>query len=171
MSKVRIEQEKLLLKAYDEMYPSLSVQGKVMGASDAVINDSIHDIFLDLLEKKTVLEKVNNFKAYIGVSFRRKIAKALNRSFSELDENQVKSESSYETFLIKSQGEAAKSMQLQKALNSLSPGQRKVIVLRFYEGLSYEEIAEKESCTIRTVYNQFHSAMKVLRQNKLISSK
>ena len=52
---------------------------------------------------------------------------------------------------------------LKSAINSLSQKHRAVIVMRVYEGLSYDEIAEKIGCPIDTVKSRMHYAIKMLR--------
>ncbi|WP_420854516.1 RNA polymerase sigma factor [Solitalea lacus] len=48
----------------------------------------------------------------------------------------------------------------------MSDGQE-LIKLRFFEQLSYEEIAGRTSISIRTIYNTIHAAINLLRQNVL----
>ncbi len=49
-----------------------------------------------------------------------------------------------------------------KALDELSPAHRAVIVLREYDGLSYEEIGKTLHCSVGTVMSRLHHARKKL---------
>lgn len=49
-----------------------------------------------------------------------------------------------------------------KALDELSPSHRAVIVLREYDGLSYEEIGKTLHCSVGTVMSRLHHARKKL---------
>jgi RNA polymerase sigma-70 factor (ECF subfamily) len=50
------------------------------------------------------------------------------------------------------------------AVASLSEAQREAVVLRFAEGLSYEEIAQATSCPIGTVKSRLHQALATLQK-------
>lgn len=52
--------------------------------------------------------------------------------------------------------------QLMTAINNLPEIHRTVIILRDFEGLSYEEIAEVAGCPVGTVRSRLHNAMKEL---------
>jgi RNA polymerase sigma-70 factor (sigma-E family) len=54
-------------------------------------------------------------------------------------------------------------MVLWPHVSSLAPRQRAVIVLRYYEGLSEQEIAEVLGCSRGTVKSSAHHALKALR--------
>ena len=56
--------------------------------------------------------------------------------------------------------------ELRSALASLSTAHREVVLLRFEEGLTYEEIASAIKCSIGTVRSRLHYAKSVL-QNTL----
>lgn len=53
---------------------------------------------------------------------------------------------------------------LWQALESLSPAQREILVLRDYQDLSYAEIAETLKIPIGTVMSRLHGARKRLKQ-------
>lgn len=67
---------------------------------------------------------------------------------------------------IENQEEAVYSSQvgaaIGKALGELSPSHRAVIVLREYDGLSYEEIGKTLHCSVGTVMSRLHHARKKL---------
>lgn len=49
-------------------------------------------------------------------------------------------------------------------INALPARQRELIMLKFYEGLSYEAITQKTGLTHRTVYNKIHEALYKIKQ-------
>jgi RNA polymerase sigma-70 factor (sigma-E family) len=55
--------------------------------------------------------------------------------------------------------------ELMAALQRLAPRQRAVIVLRFYEDLTMEQVAEVLGCSVGTVRSQSHRALSRLRES------
>ncbi|MCS7351862.1 MAG: sigma-70 family RNA polymerase sigma factor [Anaerolineae bacterium] len=53
---------------------------------------------------------------------------------------------------------------LAQALERLSPTQRTIVVLRYYEGLSEEEIARALGCAVGTLKRHLHEARQRLRR-------
>ena len=53
---------------------------------------------------------------------------------------------------------------VQQVVSSLPPEQRMVVVLRYTEGLSYEQIADILGCTTGTVGSRLNRAHKVLER-------
>jgi RNA polymerase sigma-70 factor (ECF subfamily) len=52
---------------------------------------------------------------------------------------------------------------IHAALDSLAPEHREVLLLRFIEGMSYEDIASVTSCPVGTVRSRLHYAKRALR--------
>lgn len=53
---------------------------------------------------------------------------------------------------------------LHKAIKTLSPIQRRRLILYFYEGMTYEQIAKKEGCTKMPVKRSIDAAIGKLRK-------
>ncbi|MNY56949.1 RNA polymerase sigma factor SigV [compost metagenome] len=70
----------------------------------------------------------------------------------------------YEEFIIKVQTNEWIQIRLKEALEKLSFRQKQLIHLKFFEGYSYEKIAETTQMTVKTAYNTLYDALKVLRQ-------
>ncbi len=54
--------------------------------------------------------------------------------------------------------------QIQRGIEKLAPEQRIVVVLRYTEGLSYEQIAEILGCSMGTVASRLNRAHKILEK-------
>ena len=52
---------------------------------------------------------------------------------------------------------------LQRCLDSISPGHREVLLLRFFEEMGYEEIARVTNSSLGTVRSRLHYAKRALR--------
>jgi RNA polymerase sigma-70 factor, ECF subfamily len=58
---------------------------------------------------------------------------------------------------------AAMIEKVRDAIEQLPPGQRSIVALRHYEGLSLNEIAEIRDCAVGTVKSTLHQAFRKLR--------
>jgi RNA polymerase sigma-70 factor (ECF subfamily) len=67
--------------------------------------------------------------------------------------------------LIAFQETEEKKENLTRALNNLTKKQLEIVKLKFFENLTYAEIAAKTTLTIRTVYNTIYLAMQQLRED------
>ena len=76
-------------------------------------------------------------------------------------------QSCYEELLITFQRSEEKKEQLRGALTKLTKKQLEIIKLKFFEKLSYAEIAAKTSLAPRTVYNLIYEAIRHLRGNMI----
>ncbi|MNT57807.1 RNA polymerase sigma factor SigV [compost metagenome] len=73
-------------------------------------------------------------------------------------------EMSYEEFIVKVQSDELVKHQLKSALEKLTFRQKQLIHLKFFDGFSYEQIAEQTNQTIKTAYNTIYDALKILRK-------
>jgi len=71
---------------------------------------------------------------------------------------------SYETLLVAFQLSEEKKENLREALKKLTKKQLEIIRLKFFENLSYAEIAARTSLKQRTVYNLIYEALRQLRE-------
>jgi RNA polymerase sigma-70 factor (ECF subfamily) len=53
---------------------------------------------------------------------------------------------------------------LHQCLGELKPLQKEVLILRFIEQMSYEEIAEVLDCNVGTVRSRIHNAKRALKE-------
>ena len=136
-----------------------------------LVKDSIQDVFHELLLYQHKLKPVSSVKAYLLKSLRRNIIKKLKKQPSNLriDPKALFSPFdiavSYEANLIHTQGEQDNRKQLRKAIEALSPKQRKAIMLYFYEGYYYEEIAEiMDMRLVKSARKLIYKAIGAIRQ-------
>jgi RNA polymerase sigma-70 factor (ECF subfamily) len=93
------------------------------------------------------------------LNYRRRERKFFEKEAGEAEESRLPGESARaEADLFQSQVQS----QLQKALLSLKPELRLIVILKDVEGLRYEEIAERMSCSPGTVGTRLNRARKLL---------
>lgn len=154
---------------YDDLYRF----GISLYRDPELIKESIQNLFIELWQIRHKLSAVDNIQQYVLTIYKRIIYKTNQKSSLKnisqdipLEELRLESltVNSYETILISSQEDDHLKKRLIYALGKLSPRQKEMIQMRYFECLSFKEIAEKTRLTERTIYNTLHSAVNVLRE-------
>jgi RNA polymerase sigma factor (sigma-70 family) len=139
-------------------------------ADPQLTKELVNQFFIHVWDNKEKFFAAETIKPYIIVSFKRFLfahyKKNQKNKMVEHSENDL-NEQPYETYIISLEKQDNVRNALSQALNKLPKRQKQLVQLRFYEQLTYEEIANKTSLTIRTIYNKLHEALKRLRSNEL----
>lgn len=155
---------------YDDLYRF----GISLYHDPELIKESIQNLFIELWQIRHKLSGVDNIQQYVLTIYKRIIYKTNQKSSLKnisqdipLEELRLESltVNSYETILIASQEDDHLKKRLIHALGKLSPRQKEIIQMRYFECHSFKEIAEKTGLTERTIYNTLHSAVNVLRES------
>lgn len=130
--------------------------------------DTANEVFFKFWQNSNTLSEVSNVHAYITTVYLNKLKTELRQKAKNLDKldqwtQPEQQERSYEQILVEiQQGEEHKE-KLHRALSKLSPRQKEYLFLKYFEGLSYEAIAEKTGQAVKTIYNTTYEALKILR--------
>jgi RNA polymerase sigma-70 factor (ECF subfamily) len=160
----------MFLALYRKYYHSLLFIGLKKIKDPNLVKDAIQQQFLYLWEKRESLSPANNVRSYLINAFLRKLTadwiktqqiSKLELAWSGFDQEPP---ATPEEKLIAHQDRQQIHQYLQQQLNTLPTRQRELIMMRFYEGLTYDEMAEKTGLTHRTIYNKTHEALKRLKQ-------
>ena len=157
------------LSIYECHYQALFTYGFTLTANKELTKDCIQEIFFEIWKKHATLNKeVENVRAYHFTYLRRKIFKELARLngekyTEEMGRNFEQHTLPYEDLLIAFQYSEEKKEKLQAVLKQLTKKQLEIIKLKFFDNLSYEEIAAKTFLKQRTVYNLIYEALQSLR--------
>ena len=153
---------------YKSEFNYLIITGLYQGFALEEVKDIIQKLFLDFAEKKIDLDNISNPHSYIITSFNRRLIdlhrlrvkrtnrdRVIYRELSELSVDKVieQNESSHEM-----------ASKLKRAYEQLPERCKKVISLKYYEGLNNEEIKIRTGLTIRSVYNNLSTGIKQLRK-------
>ncbi|MEO6705700.1 MAG: sigma-70 family RNA polymerase sigma factor [Ginsengibacter sp.] len=158
----------LLDKWYQTFQCNFMNIGLKFGYRQDEVHDFINQFFLDLLEKKIDLTTINNPKAYLLTAFRRKLVDNYRQSTKK---RLIVIKGDHENYTQPSIQEALEQIEsntelinaLRNAYKKLPARCRKVIDLKFYKGLTTEEIALQTGLTKRSVYNNLFEGVKLLR--------
>lgn len=167
---MRLGDKQALFELYNKMYFHLIRFGLKINADDELVKDCVNQIFLNMWDKRERLQPVENVKSYLMTSLRRCMLDQLayidktNIAFNKMGAEEDWNELSYEEIIIKVQQDAELKEKLGLAIKQLTPRQIELIQLKFFEGLSYEQIAERTSQTVKTAYNTIYDAIKTLRK-------
>jgi RNA polymerase sigma-70 factor (ECF subfamily) len=163
--KIREGDREALFVLYDDMYFHLVRYGLSVYADSDLVKDCVGQLFLKLWDRHESLNDVENVQSYLFTSLRRMIQDHLsaeNRAGSSVHMIQEE-EASYEEIIIAREKEEELRKNLSDALKALTPKQIELIRLKFFENLSYKEIAHLSSQSVKTSYNTIYDAIKVLR--------
>ncbi len=165
---LRGDQDMFLL-LYNRYYHALLFVGMKEIRDAQLVKDTIQQILLYLWEKRDTIQRANNVKAYLITSFLRKLSADWKKTGKVSNLQVVYSQYAEDTAptpeedLIRKDEQQHQFKHLLEYINELPSRQKELLYLRYYEGLSYEEIVQQTGLTHRTVYNKIHEALKKLR--------
>ena len=150
------------LSLYDQYFPILFRYCKQITHNAEVIEDAIQDLFLSLWDRRSHLREAKSVKAYMMASVRRILLKQLK------DNRLVELNHALEIPAFQP-NESPQQLDLVQALEQLSEKQREVLFLKFYNNLSYREVAEVMDIPVDTVYKISKRSLKGLKKKLLAS--
>lgn len=167
---LRAGDEQAVFDLYHKLYFGLINYGIRVCGDAELAKDMVNQVFLELWDRRERLVPVENVKSYLLTYLRRKIIDQIR--FRQRSENAAiestrqggDRELSYEQYIVQVQTDEEIRLKLHHALSRLTPRQQELIRLKFFDGLSYEEIAERTSQNIKTSYNMIYEALKALRE-------
>lgn len=161
---------------YTTYFHILFRYGKKIKNDEDLIQDCIQEVFIELLKKRENLSETDSIKYYLFKSLRRKISNTLIKQTKGTTTNYGfvngwtedywhEIELPFEVTLINDQVEKEQREEILRALDLLTKSQRKAVYLKFFDNLSYAEIATEMSVRIDSVYNLISKASFFLKSN------
>jgi RNA polymerase sigma factor (sigma-70 family) len=132
-----------------------------------LVLDCLQDLFSRLWSRRQHMAYVNCVRVYLFKSFQRMLIHQLvwNRKLSDKDLTEVSDLiPSIEETLINRELHTEQASRLRECLKSLPKGQREVILLRYFNSLSYLQISEVMEMQVGSVYNLASKALENLRK-------
>lgn len=154
---------------YEDNYTSLYYYGMKFSSDYGLIKDLIHELFIELINSGPKLSNTDNIRFYLLKALRNKLLKQLSENskftnkFEEADRFNLID--SIESQLIKKEIEEQLKNQIITSINKLSIKQQEIIYLRFYNDISYQEIASLFDVNIQTVRNLMNRAINSLKED------
>jgi len=132
-----------------------------LSANPEMAEDTFQDTWLTVIRRIHTLKKIDAFSTWLYRIARNKVYQQLRRKrkLSELNENiAVPNNTENDVF---STEDAAK---IHRCLKELLPEYREVLMLRFLEQMSYEQISQVINCRLGTVKSRIHYAKLALKK-------
>lgn len=153
---------------YAEHAGSLYLYGQKLTPNRAVIEDALHDLFIDLIRNRRGIGDTGNIHFYLLKAFRRKLIRLLKResrySDSQISESLFEIRYSAEHDMIAEEGRSQTARDLALAIEKLSRRQKEAIYLRFQKELDYPEVAEILGMGVEASRNLIYRAVKSLKE-------
>ena len=162
---------------YNRYFKSLYNYGRKVCSNKTIVEDAIHDLFLDLWRYRANLASTTSVRFYLYRALRRRIVKNENKDINsslfdfQLDDLLPKNTYSHEDNMIELERSNEQITKLKKHLHNLSPRQYESLILRFYDELSYEEISTLLGVNEQSARNLVQRGLEQLRYySRTISS-
>lgn len=132
--------------------------------------DIEQNVYIKVLEKTDTYEEQGKFSSWIGT-----IAKNLSKDFVKSSARKLQNNTEQDETLVNSIKDNAdtpesalirkdRQKRIIKAINSLKPKQKEVIIMYEIDGLNYEYIAKILNCPIGTVKSRLFTAKQQLAE-------
>ena len=155
---------------YLEYFPVLYRYGLKFSADTFLIEDTIQDLFADLIKNRETLGDTDNILFYLLKSFRRKLLRKMKKenrydlTGEMTDDYPFEVVWSVEHELIAGEESDLRSSFLLKALKELTPRQKEAVYLHFTKELDYTVISEIMNISIEACRNLISKAISNIRK-------
>lgn len=131
---------------YKKYFKILGNYGLRLNPNKDLVEDAIHDVFIDIWRRREYLSDIENVKFYLFRAIRNQFSRNQQKDIFEGSEDinnflDYLSTLSSEQESIDVESNLIKTKFVQKAMDNLSNRQSEAIHLRFYHGLNLDEIA------------------------------
>lgn len=160
-----------LSKIYNEHIGLLINYGRKFTRDDQLVEDAIHDLFVDLWQRHASLGKTDSVVRYLLGSLRRRIIRQDQRNKKHIQQDldpdlyDFRVSLDIEKLMVMAEGEQIRSQKLRQAIEGLSKRQKEAIYLRFQSELDYEQVGEIMNISYQSARNLIHNAIKSLRKS------
>ncbi len=155
--------ESSLIYIYRKYANSLYRYGIQFTKQQELVSDCIQEMFYELIEKRSKLSPADSVKAYLFATLKRRLLRHLKREGLTQSLEGFNFELALNATFIYPVIEENEYAIIQNKLNDLPINQREVILLHFYEGLSYSEIAVIMGIKVRSARALTYRALDSLK--------
>lgn len=158
--------------AYAEIYRTYAGDiysfGLSLHAKKEIIEDALHDIFVEIYARRKKLSSINNLKLYLLIAFKNRLFYLTKREeiSTEITDRytQFYTDADFIDAWIETESDNEREALVKRMMSELNLHQREVIYHRFVEGMSLDDIALLMNINYQSVKNLLHRSIKKLRE-------
>lgn len=158
---------------YKKYFKDLGRYGLRLNPNKDLVEDAIQDVFIDLWKRKEYLSDVENVKFYLYRAIRNQFNRTIQKDIFEGSEDinnflDYLGTLSSEQESIENESNQIRTLSIQNAMNNLSNRQAEAIHLRFYQGLSLDEIAllmKIQKQVVKNLLSKSYTILKISLKN------
>lgn len=154
---------------YKEYYKRLFNYGFKFTQNKDLIEDSVQEVFMDLWQKNQKLKDIEYPQAYVFTAFRFTLFKKIKKEIKPLPGDMTGTDDdvyfSQEHVIISRESNVEEQRKIENAINTLTPRQHEAIYLRFFENMSYEDVARTLKISVKATYKIMARSLSAMRQH------
>lgn len=161
---------KALSMLYHVYYPSLLAYGLRLVHNEELIKDCIQELFLYMCEHRATINPANSVTSYLMRSLRRVVFVHIRREKSRYQRNKQyvddlpDERDNIEDMLVSFDENDRQSKKIRNAYLNLSKRQQEVVHLKYFEGMTTDEICGLLGLKRQSVYNCLSEAISKLQR-------
>jgi RNA polymerase sigma factor (sigma-70 family) len=152
---------------YNIFFAQLNNYGVKFSADTTLIEDAVHDLYVKLWTSRANLGDPVSVKNYLYKSFRNILFRKMKTQdrFTRLDHTDEPDQFSvaFSSAQMNMENKDLRN-QLISIIKELAPRQQEIVFLRYYEGFTYEEIAEIMGIELSSAYKLLYKALDSLHK-------
>jgi RNA polymerase sigma factor (sigma-70 family) len=162
-------EKKALERIFRRYYGDLYKYGVKLTGQPALVEDELQSLFLKIWNNRKNLGDVSGVKTYLWTALRRRLIaekqkKHVGKGYFNSDPSaKQEMQFSAEELIIHREHRHLQARALKQALNRLSGKRREIMYLKYYDGLSYEEIQQVMGISYQTARNYIYEGLEALR--------
>jgi RNA polymerase sigma factor (sigma-70 family) len=159
-----------IIEIYKLSYAELYNYGMRISHNEELTRDCIHDLFTKLWSDNSTIKNADDPKPYMFRMLRSMIIDALKHYSPFVEKNDTELYDpiiSGEDIIIQEEMSKERGEKLKSAIERLSNRQKEIVYLKFYGGLSYDEISTITAIKYQSIRNLLFRALKELRKEML----
>jgi len=158
-----------LERIYREHVALLLRYGGRFSASNALVEDCVQDLFVDLWRRREALSDTDSIRRYLLVALRRRVIQRLDRHRKRFrdgapGEYEFRATPAHDATLAAGEAAAEQSARLAAAFEQLSDRQREIVYLKYYGGFDYDDIGAIMDLNYQSARNLLSRALKKLKE-------